>query len=303
MQHSKEHIILKALQGDVLSAEEREHLSHCHDEFKDFSDLIKAYDEEKSETESLLPLPDWQDVVERSGRQERKKFLKMMIAAAAILIAVMGVNWFVSFKKHVNSNQFIIANENPRQFKHPVNGAEISIQPGSRLAVLSDHHLSLHGEAYFDVPPQAEPLLIYSGDVLVKVIGTRFLIKSQEKSDLYELHLEEGILEVKYRDHTWTLVAGETLNIDKKEKKGRILKAKKTSGEGFLELKSMTLDQIIVAIERHFNISIQLDPALSNERYTLQLPDNDARKALEILADVCDAKLSVTDSGNYLLMK
>lgn len=297
----EEHIILKALQGEDISTEEQNLLELRKDEWLGYARMLQAFDTQSSEADILSPASDWKDVVERSGRQDRKKFMRKMMAAAAVLIALMGINWFVSFQKHLRKEQLIITTDAPKQYIHPQNGTEIRLEPGSRLALIGPHQLSFHGEAQFNVPKQQNPLLIYSGEVRVKVIGTRFSIKAPARSGKYQLQLDEGTLEVSLRDAHWTMHAGERFILDKSKKEGKVEQVKSV-GE-FLELKSMTLAEISLQLEQHFHIQIEPDPEFGEERFTVQLPAGDVNKALEILAGVSGAKLSMTDSGNYRLMK
>lgn len=301
MHPSEEHILLKALQGDSLTPEEHRALSAQQDAFENYTELLQAFDAQQEESEFIQAIPNWKDVVERSGRTERKRFLKKMMAAAAVLIVMMGINWFIGLNRHVRHEQLIVTNKTPKEFIHPQNHSRILLEPGSRLAVLNDHQFSLHGEAHFDVPPQTKPLLIHSGDVVVKVIGTKFHINAQTSSSRYELQLESGKLEVTFRDDVWILNGGEALLIDKKQKKGKVEKAMSSRDAGLIEFKSMTLDQIVAELERHYHITVKTELLPGNERYTVQLPDGNATQALEILAGVCGAKLLVSDEGKYLL--
>lgn len=81
-------------------------------------------------------------------------------------------------------------------------GTEIMLNAGSSIKYSRDYNLAnrdliLDGEAYFKVAANKElPLVVSTGDIIIKATGTEFNIKAYSDEDLIEATLIEGEVEI-----------------------------------------------------------------------------------------------------------
>lgn len=135
--------------------------------------------------------------------------------------------------------------------------------------------IQLNGEAFFDVSKNpAKPFIIQTRGMEVKVLGTRFNLKSFEDEDVVQLTLEEGAvvaqMDVSNEKKEVCLTPGEQVILNKKT--GEITNKKVdlqryigwTSGKLFFN--DNTLEEIARELEMKFDVEITIE----SERFKKQ---------------------------------
>ena len=150
------------------------------------------------------------------------------IAASIILLATLAIaiNWFVGEQTSVPDSELansIIKKEAPKGQK-----LTITLQDGSTIKLNSESYITyprefsedvreitLSGEAYFDISPNAEwPFVVKANNVWTKVLGTSFNISSYPDECCVKVALVEGKVEVTTIDKaTVSLSASEMASV------------------------------------------------------------------------------------------
>lgn len=240
----------------------------------------------------------------------RGKFLKigqLLFRYAAVLVIGFGLAWlFVA--RNSNTPQTLEAG---RFYKVSVaygskstielpDGSTVSLNSGSTLRypasfASTNRTVILDGEAFFDVKKnQASPFLVKTKDITVRVLGTKFNVKSYADEDLTETTLVTGKVEIVrnesntkiavteeplvltpnqkavfYRESNHlsvnqpTVAGDESLKHHTAELKVLVQKEIKTENitswkNNILVFNSEPFDEIIKKIERWYNVDVKL---------------------------------------------
>lgn len=79
------------------------------------------------------------------------------------------------------------------------------LQPGAGIAYTdfreqAQREVTLSGEAFFEVSSHPQkPFIVYSGEVVTRVLGTKFNIKAHKQENTVEVTVTEGVVEVTHR--------------------------------------------------------------------------------------------------------
>ena len=131
------------------------------------------------ETDSLDNLGE---VMQPKWRVVHRRWLA--VAASFLLIVSVGIALLV--KNNTPYNKVSLENKDPNKLTlyTLADGSKVQLKGLSTLHIANDFNQTnrtvyLTGEAFFDVAKNADkPFLIYTGDIVTKVLGTSFTIKS-----------------------------------------------------------------------------------------------------------------------------
>lgn len=197
-------------------------------------------------------------------------------------------------------------------------GSEVLLSPNSQLRYPSQflgktRPVYLRGEAVFRVRRQPNPFMVYSGDLITKVLGTRFVVRAFDGDRRSSVQVLSGKVSVYGRK------AGETGSMQK-EVKGLILTANQAAVFGRADgdltktlvanptpiepvaarpsfvYDEIPLPAIIREIEQAYGISIQFDAqAFADSRITAVLSDESLYEKLNLLCKAASATYEITD--------
>ncbi|MFD1141203.1 FecR family protein [Larkinella insperata] len=132
---------------------------------------------------------------------------------AAVLIACSGLLWFHSrdsLKSILRSNEIsqvtypIITKQNNTQRNQTLilsDSSVVTLFPGSLLSFPerftgASRQVTLRGDAFFEVTPRSRPFLVYAGETVTRVLGTRFRVTALPKEDLVKVSVKSGKVSV-----------------------------------------------------------------------------------------------------------
>lgn len=161
----------------------------------------------------------WERFRQRIGRDievkviPRRRFPRWRIAAAAVLVAVVGLAGYFLARNEGHPQQLIV--EATRQVVNDTlpDGSTVTLNTHSSVSYPEQftgntRNIALKGEAFFHVAPdQSKPFIIHVNDIEVTVVGTSFNIKSEAAGT--EVVVETGIVRVKRGHRIIELKAGE----------------------------------------------------------------------------------------------
>jgi len=229
-----------------------------------------------------------------------------LIKAAAVFL-VAGLTALFTFM-YIDANrdeslvdrQEIVTNKGQRSNIHLNDGSRILVNSSSRISYLpfsiSDESrvIELSGEAYFDVAGEVRPFMVYVDDVIVKVLGTSFAIRSYEEENSIQVAVSSGKVSVGYlekregdeffleegdmitisRDHSLSPVVERNMDMD------RVL--------GWIdyrfEFDNVTLGHVAGELERIYGVAIELqDPEMHQRRITTRFEGESLHKVLGVI--------------------
>jgi len=155
----------------------------------------------------------------------------------------------------------------------------------------ADRQVTLQGEAFFDVYKDSRsPFIVNTGDVALKVLGTRFNIASYENEENVDVVLEEGKLLFmdKNTNKSYSMHPNELITYSKINRGtfAENVQSQKYIAwtEGKLVFRNDPLDIIARKLERWYNIEVGIEGNLSQDlRLRATFVDETLEEVLKIL--------------------
>ena len=211
----KEEIIVKFFEGKCDARD----AAGVHAWFKENPAKLKEYlGVEEWEEFQPAPIlsPDisgklWNEINKDTASPEMHYSHFRWMAAAASVLLVIGLSWNSIFKKQTKTsiisrvaNTTNTFNNTPRKMTLTLSdGSTVELLPNSTLSCPEDFNslkrdVKLSGEATFNIAKDvARPFSVYSGSILITVLGTRFTVRSYEANNAIKVILHEGRVMVK----------------------------------------------------------------------------------------------------------
>ncbi|WP_421829829.1 FecR family protein [Larkinella sp.] len=186
-------LLAKYLNGDC-SDEERALIDQWYASLDTEVELPATADEKKQ-----LLARNWQGLSQRTLKTKPVKQINFRPywAAAAVLAVVMGLGWYFRVWKTatVPTQPFGISEAKPAFLEKTNTSARperitlsdqsiVTLEPGSKIRYPAtftgqNREVTLTGEAFFEVQKNPhQPFLVYSNDLITKVLGTSFRVKA-----------------------------------------------------------------------------------------------------------------------------
>lgn len=241
------------------------------------------------------------------------KYLTLTLRLAGIIILAISVYW--GFKGH---SKYYTAKETWVEIKAPAwTRAQFSLPDGTTGWLNSsssiryngiftdDRLINLTGEAYFDVArDEKNPFVVNAGDVMVKVLGTRFNIAAYENEKNVEVVLEEGKLEFSTDDSGGSrimdpddlLIYDKTLKVISSE----VVQSEKYTSwtDGKLVFRNDPIDVIARRLERWYNVDVVIIGNLSYDfRLRATFVDESLEEVLYFLKRSLPLKYKIENSA------
>lgn len=237
-----------------------------------------------------------------SSKHFRKIFIQFFQKAAAILILpIVLFSVYLYFEKATEgtTEQEFFATYGTRTTLVLPDGSKVWLNSGSRLRYERDFNgrkrtVFLTGEAFFDVTTnKSKPFDVVTGTFIVRALGTEFNVFSYEENK-FEASLEEGAIQIRQSGQNYpdkqiiTMRPGQRVVFDEKQEKlvlseGDVSRYS-TWREGRLTFKNTPMKEVVMKMERWFNVDIELkDPDLLQYSYTAVFENETIRQAMDML--------------------
>lgn len=212
-----------------------------------------------------------------SSKQEKinksKRFnIRRILPYAASILAVLALSVISAyFYWGSPSTPLVTLLEVPRGSKLYITLPDSSIawiNAGSKIKYTSDfaennRNLELDGEGYFEVKKGKTPFIVKTGDIDVKVLGTKFNVRNYKEDQAIKVALLEGSVVVNNKDNEFLLKESQTVMFDKEKNNFELANTKvKYSNEwikGNLFFDEESFAYIAIELERAFNINIHFE--------------------------------------------
>lgn len=239
--------------------------------------------------------------VKSSIRREKMKVIgrKVLGYAAAVAVVVASFaagRYAVSKSEPLKEITLVTADGHVGEFELP-DGSHVWLNGDSRLSYMDGmkgktRDVRIDGEAYFEVKKDpSRPFRVGMEELQVEVLGTSFDAINCKKSRSETVVLKTGSVKVS-GTHIGTemeLKPGEKLSVDRLTEKVTVEKVEATNWcqwfEARLQLDNAPLDDIIINIERRYNVEIKLAPGVRKDRnFSLVLGHEPVEEVMGILS-------------------
>lgn len=316
-------IIGKKLEGQA-SAEELEQLQRWLDSGAthagEYDELVKIWNE--STRALTLPAFDtaaaWQKVdATLNAATTRQTLIRTLsfyrrIAVAAAIIIVAGAAWWTYSSRHprLQSVEALAANQSVQL----PDGSIVELRKGSKLEYpalfnTSERVVQLSGEAFFRVQHnEHQPFRINTPHSRVEVLGTSFLVRSQETLD--EVVVASGSVKMTDKSKTadaLVLVAGQKAVLEQSGfRRDKVTDSNYLAWKtGLLDFKATPLVTALEDISHYYNTPLALadgQDAISQSTITLRFENEPFDSVLEELKQVSGLQAK-KENGKILLYR
>lgn len=289
-------LIIKVISGNANpeeNSELRNWLAESDDNLKVYQTSIKAWnvaetwlDPDLIQQDKLKIVRDVnQQLIAQSYRIKRRSRLYLAAAILAFPIAVALSFLFSDYPLSEAVDQTVVMSAPAGHISKCLlpDGTAVWINSGSQLLYRSSgfdgkiREVSLDGEAYFEVVKnKSRPFYVRTGIADVKVTGTSFNVKADNKSNAFETVLTEGSIELQLEgrdgDQSIKLKPGEKAVFDAGQRKMLVQEVNpeiySAWRNGEIIFQDATLSDLIIELERIYDVQFRLsDPDLGKYRF------------------------------------
>ena len=198
-------------------------------------------------------------------------------------------------------------------------GTKVWLNAGSRMAfptkfTSKKRELFLEGEAYFEVAHNEKlPFIVRTGDIAVKVLGTRFNLSTFKTDNLTEIVLLEGMVSIVKTSVLGLLNSETILTPNQKASFNRldqtIIVNNESNAEyaiawteGWFKCSQQSINLVLNKLQRYYNVQFIIDPEFqTTDLITGKLDLKESiEEVMAVLSDVTNLKYSF--SGNQIFI-
>lgn len=243
-------------------------------------------------------------------RQARRPWLFGAIAASILFLAMAGE--YLITNKHARTEEIITYVTSPSskgEFILP-DGSHVWLNSSSALSFHQSNprNVKLEGEGFFDVAKKddGQAFTVNTGAMSIKVLGTRFNVRSSSHFEREEVSLVSGRVEINAGDNTITLSPGEKAGIEngilQKENADITYDSSWTQEE--LSFDNAALSDIIAGMEHWFNVNIRVAPDVPlSSRLSFKIVNESLEETQRIITRITGCRFKTLDEQNIMITK
>lgn len=201
-------------------------------------------------------------------------------------------------------------------------GTKVWLNAGSRMAFPTKfagktRNIFLEGEAYFEVThKENQPFVVNTGEIAIKVLGTRFNLSAYKSDKLTETVLLEGKVAISeasalgFLKHETILSPNQKASYNRNSRSMSIIKVVDVDlaiawTEGWFKFSQQSLNDVLTKLERYYNVQFVFDSKFSTaDLITGKLDLKESVESVMIaLADVVDIQYRIDGSKIYIEKK
>ncbi len=264
---------------------------------------------------------NWDKLIEKinykSARKNSLILFARMIAAAAILILVFiaGITLSDRFYSHSGKifySKIISPKGNKTQVILP-DSSKVWLNSGAELWYPSDYTASnrevwMKGECYFQVEKDpSHPFVVHGSKLQLKVFGTSFNLKEDEKNDLTDVTLVTGkvkVLDLQNESIT-DMAPGQQLSFNNgiaRLRQADNMEALTSWVNNTLIFKNQPFSEVVSYLNGWYGVNIKFDRTLyDHHKYTFKVKTESLREVLELITII--TPINYTIEGDRITIK
>jgi ferric-dicitrate binding protein FerR (iron transport regulator) len=173
----------------------------------------------------------------------------------------------------------------------------------------SNRDIKLAGEAYFKVTKNKDlPLVVSSGDLLVKVLGTEFGVSAYPEEKEIQVVLENGKVELSSLSHEnfrQVMKPGElaSFNREKKEMEIRTVNTGLYTSwkDGMINVYNLPLSELVIKLEKRYNQKFKVDDEIKSLPFTFTIKNENLNSVLSLMEKI--TPVQVVQNKNVIELK
>lgn len=232
----------------------------------------------------------------------------MRVAAAVVLLFLVGLAWYFLGEKEVQQLTFSTAEKADSLLL--ADGSQVFANRQSKITYPKEFSgkkraVKLEGEAFFQVKSDKEkPFIVQTENIEIQVVGTAFNVRNDEVSGETQIVVQEGKVVVRSATDSVFLTAGQQAVISK----NTILKKESIGDKNFLAYKTKrlvfeqtTLNEAVEKINNLYLSNITLkNKVLGSCLLTVSFENAKVEEIIEIIAQTLN--LTVSQEGKQLFL-
>jgi ferric-dicitrate binding protein FerR (iron transport regulator) len=311
--------IISFLNGEMTFKERRElelWIDLTDENTQYFHELKSLYNATHNELNNLAQTDkEWKRFKERITKERKMKslgFIRIFQKAAAVLILpVMVAGFLYSSRTHVTSdtyknNKLVIVS--PLGEKSQVilpDSTKVWLNSASKLTYSNfgadgTRTVHLEGEGFFSVTKDSKhPFIVVTKDYSVKVLGTRFNVRSYPDEVASETILEEGKVTIDFSDgRSYKLNPGQmavTSDDNHFSIENVNVKTLVCWKENVLKINNTSVKDLVPMLERWYGVHVEI-PQMSrvaDKRFTMTIKTESLQEVLQLMKYVTPLKYSI----------
>ena len=245
----------------------------------------------------------------------------ILIAASALLLLLVPTAYFAG-TRHISADpapepeyREYFADACQKKTIELPDGSRVLLNSGSRLICPDsftgkERSVFLYGEAYFDIAHDENfPFRVHSGDVDVKVFGTRFSMNTYDDLRFVSVSLEEGCVDVGLSSEGGERIRMSPGEVVRYDKENGILRQEERPAESLLSWKDgsfyfhkQPLREIAAQYERAFGVQIVIaGPSLNEKEFNVAFVNGESLETmLSAIARI--GHFRVRNESGYILL-
>lgn len=246
-------------------------------------------------------------IAEAEGRgrvmplQRRRPIARWLAAAAVLTGLFVGVRYWYQQRPE----ELMAANEHVRTVLQ--DNSSVVLSPGSRVNVRmkDERHITLHGEAYFEVQRDVErPFVVQTDDVTVTVLGTAFEVSAFDTSASVLVRVRSGRVRVETEGDSVILHAGGYARFNRAAGLLERLPAPPAEvyGDRIIQFQEAPMSAVVEQLQKLFKVKVELaSEGVKRCTLTATFEDEPIDYILRVIADTYRLTLTQGAPGTYIL--
>jgi len=253
-----------------------------------------------------------------SENKSRKKSRFILLSIAASILLLLSFGTYLFLKNQNNGNvlsYYCAAGEHAKKVILP-DDTEVILNSDSRLTFsknsFSHHHrnVKLDGEAMFSVThDKKHPFLVDVSVGQIKVLGTKFNVRSYPNEEKTEATLIEGSVEISSKETKEVIRIKPDEQASISRKNGSLSVAQVNVDDfimwkdGWLQFQSMPLKEITRLLERHYNVKITIqNDNLNNALFTGRFNEDEGlENIISVIQLYCKYKYIIKNNEYFII--
>ncbi|MFY0643450.1 MAG: FecR family protein [Bacteroidia bacterium] len=223
----------------------------------------------------------------------------LKVAASILVLAAFSVGIYLT-----SDNYTSYTTEEQMLELDLVDRSSVSLNVNSELISLKGYgerhrEVELNGEAHFDIAKSEHPFVIHVNGGDIEVLGTKFNLFNLKNSDYFAVDLYEGkVVFIADDGEKQHLSADQRLEFNGKELSIMEISSSALSWVDAKEIRcqNMSLEQILLEIQKQYNVTFDVHKKWLKERYTISLPKDNLESCVELISELTDLNFQLKGS-------